>query len=216
MRLLALIITVYAVGLLLTRNIIAGYISLPGGIVWLDALTAILIATAFSLVWSPGRHFLAGALPVVVLGGGVFSAIQMDFIEPDPYAAVATAPLEATLNRAWDGHYRTIARIDEADIGVLVDTGASLILLRYDDAMRAGVDPSLLNFNIPLTTASGRSYVAKFQFSQVRIGGVVVRNVAGAVAQPGALHNSLLGMSFLEQLSETVIRNDAMILRQKR
>ena len=185
MRLLALIITIYAVGLLLARNIIAGYISLPGGIVWLDALTAILIATAFSLVWNP-------------------------------YAAVATAPLEATLNRAWDGHYRTIARIDDADIGVLVDTGASLILLRHDDALRAGVDPNLLDFNIPLTTASGRSYVAKFQFSQVRIGGVVVRNVEGAVAQPGALHNSLLGMSFLEQLSETVIRNDAMILRQNR
>lgn len=214
MRLLAIIITIYAVGLLLTRNIIAGYISIPGGIIWLDTLIAILMATAFSLLWSPGKRFFIGAIPVLALGGGVFGAIQVDFVEPDPYAAVATAPLEATLNRAWDGHFRTIARIDDADIGVLVDTGASLILLRHDDALRAGVDPSLLDFNIPLTTASGRSYVARFQFSQVRIGGVVVRNVRGAVAQPGALHNSLLGMSFLEQLSETVIRKEAMILRQ--
>jgi len=43
---------------------------------------------------------------------------------------------------------------------------------------------------------------------------VVVRNVEGAVAMPGELHNSLLGMSFLEQLTETVIRRNAMILRQ--
>ena len=214
MRLLAIFITIYAVGLLLTRNIIAGYISIPGGIIWLDLLTAILIATAFSLVWSGGKNFVAGTMPVLMVGGAVFGAIQIDFIEPDPYAAIATAPLEATLNRAWDGHFRTIARIDDGDIGVLVDTGASLILLRHDDALRAGVDPSTLEFNIPLTTASGRSYVAEFQFSQVRIGGVVVRNVKGAIAQPGALHNSLLGMSFLEQLTETIIRKDAMILRQ--
>ncbi len=214
MRLLTLLITVYAVGLLLARDTISGYISLPGGIVWLDALTAILFATAFSMIWSKGRNFAMGAIPVVMVGGAVFGATQLEFVEPNPYAAVATAPLEATLNRAWDGHFRTIARINGGDIGVLVDTGASLILLRYDDALRAGVDPALLNFNIPLTTASGRSYVAPFQFSQVRIGGVVVYNVKGAVAMPGALHNSLLGMSFLEQLSETVIRKEAMILRQ--
>ncbi len=96
----------------------------------------------------------------------------------------------------------------------MVDTGASLVLLRHDDALRAGVDPDLLDFNIPLTTASGRSFVASYQFSQIRIGGVVVRNVQGAIAEPGALHSSLLGMSFIEQLSEAVIRKDAMILRQ--
>ncbi len=214
MRLLTLIITLYAVGLVLARNVISGYISLPGGIVWLDALTAILFATAFSMVWSRGRSFAMGTIPVLLVGGSVFGATQAGIVEPDPYAAVATAPLEATLNRAWDGHFRTIARIDGGDVGVLVDTGASLILLRYDDAMRAGVDPALLDYNIPLTTASGRSFVARYQFSQVRIGGVVVRNVEGAIAMPGELHNSLLGMSFLEQLRETVIRKDAMILRQ--
>jgi len=214
MRLLTLIITIYAVGLLLARNTISGYISLPGGIIWLDALTAILFATAFSLLWSKGKSFAMGSIPVLLVGGSVFGATQFGVIAPTQLAAVATAPQEATLNRAWDGHFRTIARIDDGDIGVLVDTGASLILLRYDDAMRAGVDPDMLNFDIPLTTASGRSYVASFQFSQVRIGGVVVRNVEGAVAMPGELHNSLLGMSFLEQLTETIIRKNAMILRQ--
>ena len=214
MRLLTLFITFYATVLLFTRDIIAGYISLPGGIVWLDALIAVLFATAFGLIWTAGKGFVLGTLPVFLLGGMVFGAIQMQFIKPHPYAAVATAPLEATLNRAWDGHFRTIARIDDADIGVLVDTGASLILLRYDDAIRAGVDADSLNFNIPLTTASGRSHIASFQFSQVRIGGVVAHNVRGGVAQPGALHTSLLGMSFIEQLTEAVIRKDAMILRQ--
>ena len=213
MRLLSFLITIYGVGLLLARDTIAAYISIPGGIIWLDALTAILLATAFSMVWSKGRSFAMATLPVLLLGGGIFGATQVGVIAPAPFAAVATAPLEATLNRAWDGHFRTIARIDDGDIGVLVDTGASLVLLRYDDALRAGVDPSTLNFNVPLTTASGRSYVAPFQFSQVRIGGVVVYDVEGAIAMPGELHNSLLGMSFIEALSETVIRKNEMILR---
>lgn len=214
MRLLTFLITTYSVGLLLARDTIAAYISIPGGIIWLDALIAILFATAFGMVWSKGRSFAMGTLPVLLLGGGIFGATQMGAIAPAPFAAVATAPREATLNRAWDGHFRTIARIDDGDIGVLVDTGSSLVLLRYDDALRAGVDPSALNFNIPLTTASGRSYVAAFQFSQVRIGGVVVYGVNGAVAMPGELHNSLLGMSFLEQLSETVIRKNEMVMRK--
>lgn len=215
MRLLTLFITLYATGLLLARDIIAGYISLPGGIIWLDSLIAVLFATAFGLIWTAGKKgFVLGTLPVFALGGVVFGVIQMEFVKPNPYAAIATAPMEATLNRAWDGHFRTIARIDDADVGVLVDTGASLILLRYEDAIRAGVDPDTLEFDIPLTTASGRSYIAAFQFSQVRIGGVVVYNVRGGVAKPGTLPTSLLGMSFIEQLSEAVIRKDAMILRQ--
>jgi len=214
MRLLTLFIAIYAFALLLARDTISGYISLPGGIIWLDALTAILFTTAFGLFWGTHKGFVRGTLPILLVGFGVFGIIQIDFGNKSPYAAVATAPMEATLNRAWDGHFRTIARIDDADIGVLVDTGASLILLRYDDAIRAGVDPDMLEFNIPLTTASGRSHVAPFQFSQVRIGGVLVRNVEGAIAQPGELHTSLLGMTFIEQLTEAVIRKDAMILRQ--
>ena len=214
MRLLTFFIAIYAAVLFFARGTIAGYISLPGGIIWLDALIAILFAIAFGLFRGTKDNFLTGTLPILLVGAATFGAIQLNFTRSDEYAAVATAPQETTLHRAWDGQFRAIARIDNADIGVMVDTGASLILLRYDDAIRAGVDPDLLKFNIPITTANGRSFVASYQFSQVRIGGVVVRNVEGAVAAPGALHNSLLGMTFLEQLSETVIRKNAMILRQ--
>jgi len=214
MRLLTLLIVFYAAVLLLTRDTIASYITIPGGVIWLDALIALLFAAAFGLFRGTGKGFTNGTLPVLLIGGTIFGAMQVNFSSPEPYAAFATAPRETTLHRAWDGHFRTIAKIEGADIGLMVDTGASLVLLRYDDAMRAGVDPDLLDFDIPLTTANGRSFVASYQFSQVRIGGVVVRNVQGAIAEPGALHSSLLGMSFIEQLSEAVIRKNTMILRQ--
>ncbi|WP_316014036.1 TIGR02281 family clan AA aspartic protease [Roseobacter sp. HKCCA0434] len=120
---------------------------------------------------------------------------------------------EVMLMRAWDGHFRAVADIDDTAVGLLIDTGASLVLLRYDDARRIGLGDADLDFTRPVTTANGRSFVAPVTFDEIRIGGVVVRDVEGAVAQPNQLHTSLLGMSFIEQLSEASIRQDRIILR---
>ncbi len=131
-----------------------------------------------------------------------------------PIAAVATTDGEAVLRSGWDGHYRTIAQFNGAEISLLVDTGASLVLLRHEDAVAAGVNPALLNFKLPVTTAGAQAFVAPIILDAMSIGGVTVHNVRAAVATPGMLHTSLLGMSFLEKLSETTIRGDRMILRQ--
>ncbi len=101
-----------------------------------------------------------------------------------------------------------------SDVGLMVDTGASLVLLRHDDALRIGIPLDELDYSTPLTTATGKSYVAKFHIADLTIGDVTLHNVKAAVAQEGALHSSLLGMSFLEKLDETVIQKDRMILRK--
>ncbi|MGB0499478.1 MAG: retropepsin-like aspartic protease family protein [Rubricella sp.] len=121
---------------------------------------------------------------------------------------------EVMLMRAWDGHFRAVASIDGAPVGLLIDTGASRVLLRYDDAQRAGIAASQLNYNLPVTTASGRTFVAPIVLDRIEIGGIVVDDVEAAVAEPGQLHSSLLGMSFLDDLHETVIRSDRIILRK--
>ena len=131
-----------------------------------------------------------------------------------PIAAIATTNGEAVLKTGWDGHYRTIAQFNGTDISLLVDTGASLVLLRHEDAVAAGVNPALLNFKLPVTTAGAQAFVAPIVLSAISIDGITVHNVRAAVATPGMLHTSLLGMSFLEKLSETTIRGDRMILRQ--
>lgn len=120
---------------------------------------------------------------------------------------------EVMLMRAWDGHFRAVAEVNGTPVGLLIDTGASRVLLRYDDARRIGMQDDELNYNLPVTTASGRSFVAPVTFDRIEIGGIIIRDVAGAVAQPNQLHSSLLGMSYIEHLTEAVFRKDHLILR---
>jgi aspartyl protease family protein len=132
---------------------------------------------------------------------------------PTPTIAVASTPGEVELQRTYDGHFRARAQIGDAGIGMMLDTGASIVLLRYDDAARIGLDMDRLIFSTPVTTANGRAMVAPVTLETIRIGGVLVENVRAAVAQSGNLHTSLLGMSFLGELEEVSIRRDRMILR---
>ncbi|MBB5515259.1 aspartyl protease family protein [Rubricella aquisinus] len=120
---------------------------------------------------------------------------------------------EVMLMRAWDGHFRAVAEVNGTPVGLLIDTGASRVLLRYDDARRIGLTDADLNYTLPVTTASGRAFVAPVTFDRIEIGGIIVRDVQGAVAQPDQLHSSLLGMSYIEHLTEAVIRKDRLILR---
>lgn len=133
--------------------------------------------------------------------------------DTSPIAAVADASLSTALPRRWDGHFRAGAQVNDSTIDMLVDTGASVVLLRYADAQSAGIDMSSLQFNVPILTANGKSHVASITLPEVNIGGVAVKNVEAAVAEPGMLHASLLGMSFLGEIEEAVIRKDRLILR---
>ncbi|QDL93114.1 TIGR02281 family clan AA aspartic protease [Paroceanicella profunda] len=133
---------------------------------------------------------------------------------PAPTAALAASTGEVELVRAWDGHFRAIAEVNDRSVALLIDTGASLVLLRHDDAERIGLNMRGLDYSIPVTTANGRSYVAPVVLASVRIGDVELRDVRGAVAEEGKLQSSLLGMSFLEGLFETTIRGNRILLRQ--
>ncbi len=131
-----------------------------------------------------------------------------------PIAAVAIGSGETILHPSWDGHYRTGALLNGSEINLLVDTGASLVLLRYEDAVASGIDMAALDYSLPVTTAGAKAFVAPIVLPQISIGSVTMYNVRAAVGGPDLLHTSLLGMSFLENLTETIIRGDRMILRQ--
>lgn len=128
---------------------------------------------------------------------------------------VAVSRSEGTeLRRAWDGHYRAEAAVNGVDITLMVDTGASMVLIPYEDVAKLGIDPKSLDYSIPVTTANGSSSVAPVTLSSIKIGEIAVFEVPAAVAQPGRLRMGLLGMSFLDRLDETTFRGDRLILRQ--
>ena len=98
------------------------------------------------------------------------------------------------------GHYIADAEIDRTSIRVLIDTGATAVVLSYEDAEKAGLHPHLLEFDIPVTTANGLAKAAKVTLGRVEVQGVSVHGVDGLVLPQGVMKGTLLGMSFLSRL----------------
>jgi aspartyl protease family protein len=98
------------------------------------------------------------------------------------------------------GHFITKAEIDGSDITVMVDTGASVVALSFEDADEIGLRPGSLTYDTPVMTANGQINAARVTLRRVDIDGVRVRDVAGMVLPEGSLDGTLLGMSFLSHL----------------
>lgn len=132
-----------------------------------------------------------------------------------PSVALTRAVGMEELRRGWDGHYRAQAEVNGVPLKLMIDTGASMVLIPYEDAVALGIDPASLDFSVPVATANGHSAVAPVELSSVRIGSIAIFNVPAAIARPGRLKSGLLGMSFLDKLHETSFREDRLILRQE-
>ena len=117
------------------------------------------------------------------------------------------------MERDWDRHYRAETYINGVRTMMLVDTGASMVLIPYESAHLLGINRAKLRYSLPVMTANGKSRVAPIKISSIKIGPIAVFDVEAAVARPGMLKTGLLGMSFLEQLDETSFRQGKLILR---
>ncbi|MGI9382938.1 MAG: retropepsin-like aspartic protease family protein, partial [Methyloligellaceae bacterium] len=92
------------------------------------------------------------------------------------------------------------AYVNNRRIRVLVDTGASHVSLRYEDARELGLYLSDRDFTHTARTANGVARVAPVRIDRIRIGEVSVRDVEAFVGEEGASFATLLGMSFLRKL----------------
>ncbi len=119
---------------------------------------------------------------------------------------------EAIVNRRLSGEFSAAARVNGARVTFLFDTGASMVVLTAADARKAGIDTRGLAFDVPVATANGSALAAEIRLDQVAVGPIVIRNVPALVARPGALDESLLGMSFLERLKSYTVERGRLIL----
>ncbi|MCF6199481.1 MAG: TIGR02281 family clan AA aspartic protease [Hyphomicrobiaceae bacterium] len=116
--------------------------------------------------------------------------------------------------RRAGGHYIARVRINGAPVEMLVDTGASSVVLTPADAERAGINTAKLSYSIPVSTANGSAMVAMVRLRAVSVGDIGARNIQAHVSSPGALSQSLLGMSFLSHLRSYEVTNGMLILRR--
>jgi aspartyl protease family protein len=117
------------------------------------------------------------------------------------------------ISRGPDGHFHADATINGRTLPVLVDTGATAVVLTYEDAMAAGIYVNPADFRYVSNTANGQAKFARISLDVVRIGDVAVRNVEAAVSQPGRLTTTLLGMSFLSHL-RMEMKGGTLVLEQ--
>ncbi len=112
------------------------------------------------------------------------------------------------------GHFRADAEINGRDIDVMVDTGASLVALTYEDAERAGIFVRPSDFTHTAQTANGIARVAPITIPRISIGDITVRDVKAVVSEHGASERTLLGMSFLGRLSRVEMRGGTLVLQE--
>lgn len=128
--------------------------------------------------------------------------------------ASAAAAGSVQLRAAENGHFMTSAYINGCSVKMLVDTGASTVALRHEDARRVGLRPDDLDFDIPVSTANGIVNAARIRIDRIEIGGIRVEDIDGIVLPKGALAGSLLGMSFLSRLRSFEVRDGVLNLRE--
>jgi aspartyl protease family protein len=117
------------------------------------------------------------------------------------------------VRRRLDGHFAVRASVNGQSMTLMVDTGASSVVLKPADAERAGVDLDKLSYTVAVDTANGMTYAAAVRLRTLAVGPLVVRNVDALVARPGSVKENLLGMSFLRRLRSYEFAKDYLTLR---
>lgn len=105
-----------------------------------------------------------------------------------------------TLFRNGSGHFETDASINGRRMSFIVDTGASVVVLRESDAARLGIHPTARDYKARVSTANGTVMAAPADLNRVDVGGLSAYNVAALVLPDQALSQNLLGMSFLSRM----------------
>jgi aspartyl protease family protein len=129
-------------------------------------------------------------------------------------AAQSAAPRPVTLKVENDGHIYPVVHIGGVAIRMLVDTGASGIVLTMADATRIGINTELLNFSEPAHTANGQTLGAKITLRELKIDDIRMQNVPATVLRN--LDISLLGQTFLRNLQSYHATDETLTLNPKR
>src|SRR5262245_52155391 len=115
--------------------------------------------------------------------------------------------------RGRSGDFQVSMRVNDAFVPMVLDTGASAVVLTQEAAKAAGLPLEVLNYNVGLETANGRTRAASVVLDRLAVGSIVERGVPALIAQPGQLKTSLLGMSFLNRLQSWEVRGDRLMMR---
>ena len=111
------------------------------------------------------------------------------------------------LKRGLDGHYRSEALINGLSFNVLVDTGATGVIIPQAVADQLGIQSAVA---VRTNTANGESTGYLVRLQSIKLGGIVAQDVSAIIA-PSLSGDVLLGMSFLGRMDVRLFNNEMQI-----
>jgi aspartyl protease family protein len=117
------------------------------------------------------------------------------------------------ISRGQAGEFALRATINGVHAPMVIDTGATSVVLTFETAKAAGLPLELLDYNVDVETAGGHTKAARLTLDRLAIGRLVERSVPALVVPRGQMKTNLLGMSFLDRLESWEVRADSLMLR---
>lgn len=168
----------------------------------------VIIGTAMLALAFLGGGQQAEPVPVELASADTF---HVDDTEGTTQRAGNGSAIFTTIRDA-DGHFYADVRINGTTSRMLIDTGATSVILSREDAQRAGIQARPGEFTAIARTAGGQIALKPVTIDRMALGPVDSRNVRAMVAETD-LPVSLLGQSFLERVGTVEITGNEMRLR---
>lgn len=150
---------------------------------------------------------------LLVLGGGWWYFDGWLGRQNNPNQQVLTTPSgEVVLERNRSGHYLASGEINGAPVTFLVDTGATDVALSTELARRLGLKRGA---EVTMITANGQAQGFQTRLDSVRLGPILLHDVAASFSDGIENHTVLLGMSVLKRL-DFAQRDGKLILHSLR
>ena len=153
-------------------------------------------------------HFVNGAAPLKSPVQPAANVVSAAAASPNYGGGHTQIPSDRS------GHYYTEVQINGRPLNAIVDTGATLVILRYEDGRYLGLVYGSDRFDLNVQTANGVAKAQRVKLDSVRVGSISFDNVEALVMEQGVLQTSLLGMSFLKRLSRYEVRDGTLFLER--
>jgi len=160
-------------------------------------VVAMLAATAGAVVAYGDPQKIARA------GDSVAKMLRQHSLEPAPAVHIA---------RGQAGEFALHAKINGVKAPMVIDTGATSVVLTWETAKAIGLPLEMLEYDVDVETAGGHTKAARLTLDRLAVGQLVEKSVPALVVPRGQMKTNLLGMSFLDRLESWGVRADKLML----
>lgn len=126
-------------------------------------------------------------------------------------SAVQPAPA-VEIARSQAGEFALNVTINGVKAPMVIDTGATSVVLTWETAKAIGLPLEMLEYNVDVETAGGHTKAARLTLDRLAVGHLVEKSIPALVVPRGQMKTNLLGMSFLDRLESWGVQADRLKL----